>query len=454
VIEYTREIGIAELETGISQVVQEMGMIVLMAGLKGLDDELRKEVPAGWQNVGTEERSILSSVGRIRYQRRIYKDEKGVRRKPLDEILGVERYDRESQRVQQMGAYLAREGTYRRAADHMSWLLKTKVSHSTIQKMVWEVGNRIADGEEAENRRVFEGGEALEKGTVEAEVLYAESDGVWLHLQRENRSSVEVRVATMYSGKKPLGKKRYRLADKCSIAALGLSGDAWQEHVLKTAHRYYDLEKTRLLITGGDGNQWVRHTFQRFEQPQEFVLDRFHLSRAARRALGDRIAAQEMVKKLRQHGFAAVSQELTQRIEQASGKRKEKLKQFYQYIYHQQDGLLDLSRGGYPSELCSLGAIEGNVDKLVIHRMKGRGCCWKLRGARAMLALCQHKEALKHLALQYLPLDPPKQPDRRKRLALNRLDRSDYLHAHMPIFDGPDQGKPWVEELYRYVHWH
>lgn len=453
VIEYTREIGVAELETGISQLVQEMGMTVLMAGLKGLDDELRKEVPAGWQNVGTEERGLMSSIGRIRYQRRIYKDEKGVRRKPLDEVLGVERYGRESQRVQQMGAYLASEGTYRRAADQMSWLLKTKVSHSTIQKMVWEVGNRIADGEEAENWRVFEGGEAIEKGMVKAEVLYGESDGVWLHLQRENRRSIEVRVATMYSGKKPLGKKRYRLTDKCSIATLGLSGEAWQEHVLKAAHRYYDLEHTKLLITGGDGNQWVRRTFQRFELLQEFVLDRFHLSRAARRAIADRVAAQEIVHRLRQQGFAAVDQEVLHRIEQASGKRKEKLKQFYQYVFHQQDGLLDLSQRGYSTELCSLGAIEGNVDKLVIHRMKGRGCCWKLRGARAMLALCQHKQTLKHLALQYLPLEPPELPDRRKGLALDRLDRSEYLHAHVPIFDGPDQGKPWVEELYRYVHY-
>lgn len=80
VIEYKREIAIAELETGISQVVQEMGTAVMVAGLKGLDQELHKEVPAGWRNVGTEERSLMSSIGRIRYQRRIYKDEKGVMR--------------------------------------------------------------------------------------------------------------------------------------------------------------------------------------------------------------------------------------------------------------------------------------------------------------------------------------------------------------------------------------
>ena len=309
-IEYRRELSVGELETGISQVVQEIGTEALVAGLKGLDQEIRKEVPAEWQNVGTEKRSILSSVGRIHYRRRIYKDENGVRRKPVDEVLRVERYDRESERVRQMGAYLASEGTYRRAAKQMSWLMKTEVSHSTIQRMVWQVGNRIADGEEAERRRVFEAGEAIPRGKVKAEILYGESDGVWLHLQREKRRSVEVRVATLYSGKKPLGKKRKRLVNKCSVAAIGLSSEAWQEQVLKTAHRYYDLEQTRLLVTGGDSNQWVRGTFQRFDMPQEFVLDRFHLSRAARRAIGDRSTSQEMVKKLRQEGFAAVGHEL------------------------------------------------------------------------------------------------------------------------------------------------
>lgn len=449
VIQYLRKIAITELEMGISQVMQEIGNRVLVAGLAGLDRDLRTRVPAGWRNIGTEERSILSSMGWIHYQRRVYKDEKGVRRKPLDEALGVERYGRDSQRVREMGAYLACEGTYRRAASQMSWLMKSEVSHSSIQRMVWQVGSRIADGEEAECRSVFESGEALPGGKVKAEVLYGESDGVWLHLQREKRRSVEVRVATLYSGKKPLGKNRYRLADKCSIVALGIGSDAWQEQVLKAAHRYYDLEQTRMLVSGGDGNQWVRHTFQRFGMQQEYVLDRFHLSRAARRAMGDRRKAYEVVEKLRQQGFGAVHQELRQQIEQAFGKEKEKLKQFYQYIDSQQDGLLDLSYRGYTSELSSLGAIEGNVDKLVIHRMKGRGCCWKLRGARAMLAICQNKEALKHQAFRYLPLEAPEMPKRRHG---KLVDKGEYLFGSMPIFTGPDQDKPWVKEFYRFVH--
>ena len=448
VIEYTRKIRITELEVELSEATQEIGNRVMVAMIEGIDREMRKRVPARWQNVGTEERSVMSSMGRIRYQRHIYRDEQGVRRKPADEVLGVERYSRESQRVREMGAYLASEGTYRRAASQLSWLMKTDVSHSSIQRMVWQVGNRIADGEEAERRKVFEGGERMEKGEVKAEVLYGESDGVWVHLQREKKRSVEVRVATLYSGKKPLGKKRYRLADKCSIVALDLSGGAWQEHVLKTAYRYYDLEQTRLLISGGDGNQWVRRTFQRFELPEEFVLDRFHLSRAARRAFGDKRTAQEIVKHLRQQGFPAVCQELRRKIDQASGNRKEKLEQFFHYIDRQQDGLLDLSQRGELGDLGNLGAIEGNVDKLVIHRMKGRGCCWKYRGARAMLALCQNKDALKYHALRYLPLEPTRLSGRRKRLQ----DTAEYLQRRMPIFQGPDQDKPWVEEWYRYIH--
>src|SRR4030042_323323 len=142
-----------------------------------------------------------------------------------------------------------------------------------------------------------------------------------------------------------------------------------------------------------------------------------------------------MVAKLRQQGFGAVVQELRQQSEQASGKEKEKLKQFYQYIDSQQDGLLDLSCRGYSSELSSLGAIEGNVDKLVIHRMKGRGCCWKLRGARAMLAICQNKEALRHQAFHYLPLEAPEKPKRRRG---KLVDKGQYLFGRMPIFAGPD----------------
>ena len=442
------EVAVEELEEGIQRLMIEAGQQTLGMGIREIDDRMVGEIPKGWQNVGTEERWLVSSVGALRYKRRVYLDEGRKRRKPVDEMLGVERYGRVSERVQEMGASLACMGTYRLAASQLSWLIKTPISHSTVQRMAWISGNRIADGEEAERRRIFEFGGKVAPGRVEAPVLYGESDGVWVHLQRERRKSAEVRVAIMSTGRKAVGKDRYRLENKRCITAIGLNSEGWQEHILREAHLTYDLSRAKMLISGGDGNQWVRHSFNRLDIPQEFVLDRFHLHRAARRAFQDRGEARVMVQRLRHEGFEGVNKELRIRITQAEGRKKDKLKDFYRYLDNNQDGLLDLEYRGYPHTAC-LGAIEGNVDKLVVHRMKGRGCSWRLRGLRAMLALCRNCDALKQHAYRYLPVH---QPSRQYHHMQNlEVEYTEVLHKSMPIFCGPDQNKPWVRSLHRLI---
>jgi len=446
-----RKIKVEELEETIQGIVIETGQEALGMGIKELDDRIAKKIPKGWRNVGTEERWIVSSLGAMRYKRRIYLDEKRKRRKPVDELLGIEKYGRMSGRVQEMGASLACMGTYRLAASQLSWLIKTPVSHSAVQRMSWKTGNRIADGEEAERRRVFEHGEAIEAGRIKAPVLYGESDGVWVHLQREKRRSAEVRVAILSTGRKQIGKDRYRYENKRCITAIGLNSEMWQEQIVRESHLYYDLSETKVLISGGDGNQWVRHSFDRMEIPQEFILDRFHLRRAARRTYHDKAEAKQIVAQLHQGGFSSVSKELRQRIERSEGKERQKLKEFYSYIHNNQDGLLDLKQRGIDLPAC-LGGIEGNVDKLVVHRMKGRGCSWRIRGLRAMLALCRNCDDLKNHSYRYLPLSVPGKSIHR----VQKLDVEycEVLPKTMPILHGPDQDKSWVNTLRKIVHGH
>jgi hypothetical protein len=447
--EIQRKIPIAELEEGVQAMTQGLGQQVLNGVIGVLDDRIAAHAPAGWRNVGTEERCMISSLGAMRYKRRVYLDGDDKRHKPVDELLGIERYWRMSMRVQEMGSYLASIGTYRLAASQLSWQIKTNISHSAIQRMAWGIGNRIADGEEAERRRVFEIGGELEGGKVKAPVLYGESDGVWVHLQREKHRSAEVRVGTLCTGRKQIGKDRYRLENKRCITAIDLNSEKWQEEILREAHLYYDLSKTQILITGGDGNQWVRQSFNLFGLQQEFILDRFHLSRAARRAFQDRNEARLIVKKLRTEGFAAVNHELLQKIELAQGRKKELLIEFYKYVRHNQDGLLDLEHRGY-SHPAVLGGIEGNVDKMVVHRMKGRGCSWRLKGLRGMLALNRNRDLLKYHAYRYLPVQIPEKIH--FRLPDVRVEYSEAVQKPMPIFHGPDQAKPWVRSLSRYIH--
>jgi hypothetical protein len=444
-----RTIKIEELEETIQGIAIETGQEALGMGIKELDDRISERIPKGWQNVGTEERWLVSSIGAMRYKRRIYLDEERKRRKPVDELLGIQKYGRMSGRVQEMRASLACMGTYRLAANQLSYLIKTPISHSAVQRMAWNTGNRIADGEEAERRRVFDHGEPLEAGKIKTPVLYGESDGVWVHLQREKRRSAEVRVATVSTGRKQIGKDRYRFENKRCITAIGLNSEQWQEQIVRETHLYYDLSETKILISGGDGNQWVRHSFDRMEISQEFILDRFHLRRAARRTFHNQAEAAQIVSRLRHEGFSSVTQDLSQRIEQAEGREKQKLKEFFSYIHNNQDGLLDLQERGIDLP-AYLGGIEGNVDKLVVHRMKGRGCSWRLRGLRAMLALCRNCEALKQHSYRYLPLSVPNKSVHR----VQKLDveYSEVLYKTMPILHGPDHDKPWVNTLRKIVH--
>ena len=130
-----RKIRMEDLEETIQGIVIETGQEALGMGIKELDDRIAKKIPKDWQNVGTEERWMVSSLGAMKYKRRVYLDEKRKRRKPVDELLGIEKYGRMSGRVQEMGASLACMGTYRLAASQLSYLLKTPISHSAVQRM-------------------------------------------------------------------------------------------------------------------------------------------------------------------------------------------------------------------------------------------------------------------------------------------------------------------------------
>lgn len=447
--EFQKSVPITAIEEGVQTMAVAVGQEVMRGVISELDVRMAEQVPDNWVNAGTEERWLVCSLGAVRYKRRVYLDEKRKRQKPMDDLLGLQRYARMSGRLQEMGASLACSGSYRLAADQLSYLTKTAISHSAIQRMAWSVGNRIADGEEAERQRIFKEGEQHEAGKVSAPVLYGESDGVWVHLQRERRRSTEVRVAILSTGRKAVGKDRFRLENKHCITAVGLTAEKWQEQIVREAHLFFDLEQTHLLISGGDGNQWVRHSFDRLQVDQEFVLDRFHLHRAARRAFQDHQTAREFVTRFRQEDFEKVQKDLQKQIHLSTGKQRKKLEDFYRYVHHNRDVLLDLQFRGL-SQPAYLGAIEGNVDKLVVHRMKGRGCSWRLRGVRAMLALCRNANSLRCHAYKYIPLQAPGKYVRRPyRL---EVKYSDTLQASMPIFQGPHKNRPWVMYLHKVIH--
>ena len=148
-------------------------------------------------------------------------------------------------------------------------------------------------------------------------------------------------------------------------------------------------------------------------------------------------------------GFDAVSDQLLDCIGTTKDKRKKHMIQVYKYLQNNQEALLDLDQRGLPfRSFGTLGTIEGNVDKLVVHRMEGRGCCWRMAGANAMLAILRHKDDLQNHAFQY-------QPVVQNRKLINRVvptkEEPIYLpkSGSLPIFRSSDLSKEWIQLLKR-----
>jgi len=69
IMEMEEQLPVEALEDAIQSVTVGVGRRVLSEAIRVLDDRLMREVPAGWRNVGTEMRWMVSSLGAVRYRR-------------------------------------------------------------------------------------------------------------------------------------------------------------------------------------------------------------------------------------------------------------------------------------------------------------------------------------------------------------------------------------------------
>lgn len=82
-IKFETETKIEDMEKTIQGILLEAGQLTFGMVIKEIDDRIAETVSKGWQNVGTEERWLVSSIGTLRFKRRVYLDEKKVSKKAV-----------------------------------------------------------------------------------------------------------------------------------------------------------------------------------------------------------------------------------------------------------------------------------------------------------------------------------------------------------------------------------
>lgn len=423
-------------------VVERLDQLLLETCSSGLTAEHIRSV---WYN---------TVLGRVRVRRRQYRDEKGGYRYPLDELLGMEGKSHTTARVKHLALGLACETSFRRSARILEETTAIHLSHQTV----WNQLGRVADPCLERGRReidwFMETGELPQGEGRKIAGLMLEADGVMLSLQRERARKAEVKVGIAYEGWKSVGRDRYATVGKTIYSDVAGTDEYWAGMTLKL-QRKYDLSEASGVVLGGDGAGWIKEGLGHFGGT--FQLCRYHLNRELTYALGpDRQGVREVQGYCERGEVELACGALTRARERAKSEQAGRIDRVRSYLEANSAGLRDYrtALGGEGRKLRRTGAMEGNVDKLVVRRMKNQGMSWKVEGIRRMLYV-------RFLYLEGKLKDTLNRHDKQKglpaipaRKARQIIDKAGVAAPHigvpetaMPALYGPHVSRHWVKKL-------
>ena len=260
--------------------------------LSALDDELLGDKPTGWTVLGFRERTLVTRFGDVVVRRRMYRDDAGQTRYRLDEALMWKPYQQASPSLTESIVSMARLMPFRMVDEMVSDLTAGVLSPMMVHRLLSGVAQSAMDDEQSRWESCFERGEDVCDGDQQLDVLYTEADGVWVHLQREDRKHYEVKSALAYGGWRSVGENRYGLMHKRVYCHASDTMPFWEGASLEWG-KQYALESVKQFVVGGDGANWVLRDAQEFGSPRRavFQLDGFHLSRACGRGYGRKLGS-------------------------------------------------------------------------------------------------------------------------------------------------------------------
>lgn len=326
----------------------------------------------------------------------------------------------------------------------------------TPPSTVWWAGWLIPylDEEEREIGEVFKCGVIPESEDKVVPYLMVEADGTSIALQREEERRTEVKVGIAYEGWDEVAKDRYKLKEKTSYTGV-MGGERFWEGLSLMLAKKYDIPRVGKVIVGSDGAAWAREGADFLGGI--FQLDRFHLLRALRRGLSpdDTLVG-------RIYG-ACISGEIERAdslLREAQGKSRGeeavRIAQLRGYLLDNHLGLGDYRLVVEGEGLRGLGAIEGNVDKLIATRMKKRGMSWTRCGANRMARLINLRERGElHSWINHRPGKPkgisPSEDKAHVRQSVTE-DSGAWLEVDLPALHGPHANRPWARALRAIAH--
>lgn len=405
-----------ELEKNIYGLVCKLGCAILQNILETQDNILgnnrnKKE----YRHKGYRQNTIKTLMGEVEFNRAIYKKDKEYVYL-LDNAIGINTIGKISYNlVEKMLKSVVNTTSYRKASEEIKNLTNQTVSHEALHTLVWTVGKMIEDKENEERKLYKE--DKLIQGTKQISALFEEADGLWYHLQGEDRQkalekykqecekknkefnskkrfNAEVKLHIMYEGWQQLSKDRYVLVNKKVISGM-MSPKKLKE--LKNARIYqlYDLKSIALRASNGDGASWINNIMSKDTICQK---DLFHIQQEIVRDIPEKKYREELANMIKEKRYSEVQGYIENLKSELGGEEKtvKKLQKLQDYlkiglprytdILEKQGKKLPNSPEGI--EYHAMGTMESNIFSVLKVRLcSGRKAFLKI-GANYLAKVC------------------------------------------------------------------
>jgi hypothetical protein len=388
-------------------------------------------------------------LGRIRVERRQYRDRDGKYYYPLDRLFGMNKYKHTTSVVKDYALELAASTTFRKSEEILRKMTAIDLSHQTIHRLLARAADTYLEKKDQETKWFCSTGELPSSENKKIVRLYMEADGVMLSLQRRKARKTEVKLGIAYEDWAEVGKDRYQTVNKTFYADIASSDAFWTGMALKL-HRKYDLAGVGDIILGGDGGAWIKDGIGYFKG--RFQLCRYHLNREIRYKLGsDGKTIKSLQESINNEDLNTMYHTLNEAALRAKGDKAKEIKRLCGYIRANASGLKDYRHTINESgNLRRTGAIEGNIDKLIVRRMKNQGMSWTPEGIRRMLVIRFLSREGKLSDCLYLGNNKLMKYGLTRKKINRVIDKTmkpnyaDWFGASLPALYGPHSSRPWA----------
>lgn len=305
-------------------------------------------------------RTVLTEVGPLEYRRDCYYDkEDGHYVTPLDQMLGVGKYERISGAVAAALVEKATEYSYAASARDAAG---GAVSRQTVRNQILRI--HVPEKEpEAVGRKV--------------EALHVFADEDHAHLQKaDKKKGKESQMVPLVVVTEGINSedKRHKTANPMAFVDEEFDTKRLWDSVSGYIAKAYDVDSIETICVHADGGGWIKKGLEEYRQTVH-VMDGYHFERALKSVSAGfqgrniRSRMHRAIDQADRKGADRLLQEMMELSEDE--KARERVKEFGTYLFDHWDEILNRRNGEYPGS-----CTEGQVSHLLSKRFSREPMGW------------------------------------------------------------------------------